>query len=66
MNACRIPNKRPSHRQNMVDARCPENCSVYPKTERHFSLEEGKFLINEKGEMCITEDGSICKKVHIL
>ena len=66
MNACRIPNQRPTHRQNMVDARCPEKCSVYPKTKVHSSLEEGKFLINEKGEMCLTEDGSSCKKVQIL
>ena len=48
----------------MVEARCPENCSRYPKTKLHLSLEENEFLINEKGEMCLTEDGSNCKKVQ--
>ena len=65
-NACRIPNKRPGHRQNMVEARCPENCSIYPKTKLHSSLTEDEFSFNEKGEMCLTEDGSSCKKVQKL
>ena len=64
MNACRTPNKRPNHRQNMVEARCPENCKIYPETKIHSSLKEDKFLINKKGEMCLTEDGSTCKKVQ--
>ena len=58
-----MPNKRPSHRQNMVEARCPEHCTIYPKTKIDLSLKEDKFFINEKGEMCLTEDGSSCKKV---
>ena len=47
----------------MVEARCPENCTIYPETKIHPSLKEDKFLIDEKGDMCLTEDGSSCKKV---
>ena len=58
-----MPNTRPNHRQYMIESRCPENCTRYPETEMHNSLADHEFIVNEKGEMCLTDDGSNCKKV---
>ena len=66
MNACGTPNKRPNHRQHMIEANCPENCSRYPKAAGHGeALGEDKFIINDIGEICLTNDGLNCKKVKI-
>ena len=58
-----MPSKRPNHRQYMIESRCPENCTRYPETETHNSLADHEFIVNEKGEMCLTEDGLNCEKV---
>ena len=58
---------RPNFRQHMIESKCPENCTSYPKSSSNGeSLREDEFIINEEGKMCLTEDGSSCKKVKLM